>query len=300
MKAFSYGTENGTIFAEAELRRKNMLMKFLEGLHDDIKKDLLEQLRALWTHTSTAIEGNTLTLGETAFVLREGLTISGKPLKDHRDVEGHARAVDLMYELVKKDNLAASDLFELHKLVITEPVFDVYKPVGDWKKENNSAPVTINDRQTFIEYSDYWEVPRLMERWLEMLNGEIQAPKEPRDLVRAYARLHLSFVSIHPFWDGNGRIARLVSNLPCLKAGQPPIIIPPERRYDYLTALAEYTNTHGVPSLNTSIIHEDAYFDNFCTFCEQCWQSTMTLVAQAHAMQQKREQRRSQAKVPSP
>jgi Fic family protein len=275
-------------------------MKFLDGLQEDIKKDLLQQLRALWTHTSTAIEGNTLTLGETAFVLREGLTISGKPLKDHRDVEGHARAVDLMYELVKKDKLSASDLFDLHKLVITEPVFDVYKPVGDWKKENNSAPVTINNRQTFIEYSDYWEVPQLMEHWLELVNGEIQAPQEPKDLVRAYARLHLALVSIHPFWDGNGRIARLVSNLPCLKAGQPPIIIPQEQRYEYLTALAEYTNTHGVPSLNTPIIHEDACFNNFCSFCEQCWQSTVTLVAQARAMQQNREQRQSKAKFPSP
>ena len=54
-------------------------MKFLEGLSEDIKRNLLEQLRVLWTHTSTALEGNTLTLGETAFVLSEGLTISGNP-----------------------------------------------------------------------------------------------------------------------------------------------------------------------------------------------------------------------------
>jgi Fic family protein len=66
-------------------------MKFLHGLSEDLRKNLLDELRVLWTHASTAIEGNTLTLGETAFVLREGLTISAKPLKDHREVEGHAR-----------------------------------------------------------------------------------------------------------------------------------------------------------------------------------------------------------------
>ncbi len=76
-------------------------MKFLDGLNSELKNVLLTQLRNLWTHTSTAIEGNTLTLAETAFVLEEGLTVSGKPLKDHEEVVGHAKAIDLIYQLVK-------------------------------------------------------------------------------------------------------------------------------------------------------------------------------------------------------
>ena len=264
-------------------------MKFLDSLADDLKENLLKQLRVLWTHTSTAIEGNTLTLGETAFVLSEGLTIKGKPLKDHRDVEGHARAVDLMLELVKKNRIAAGDLFDLHKLVITEPVVDVYKPIGNWKKENNSTVITIGGRQIIIEYSNHWEIPQLMARWLEMLNGEIQAPKESEELVCSYARLHVSFVALHPFGDGNGRIARLIANLPLLKSGQPPIIIPQERRYDYLKMLAEYTFTHGVPSLQTPLIHEVAApFDAFCSLCAASWHESMALVAAAHALQQNR------------
>ncbi len=71
------------------------MLYFLENLDKDLQTALIIQLRNLWTHTSTAIEGNTLTLGETAFVLEEGLTISGKPLKDHEEVVGHARAIDL-------------------------------------------------------------------------------------------------------------------------------------------------------------------------------------------------------------
>jgi Fic family protein len=266
-------------------------MKFLEGLSDDLRKNLLEQLRVLWTHTSTAIEGNTLTLGETAFVLSEGLTIKGKPLKDHRDVEGHARAVDLMYALVTKEEITAGELFSLHKLVITEPVVDVYKPVGDWKKENNSANVTINEQLRTIEFSDYWEVPQLMERWLHMLHGEIQTPKEPPEIVKSYARLHVSFVVIHPFWDGNGRIARLIANLPCLKAGYPPIIISQEKRYDYIRLLAEYAITNGVPSRNTEIIQENGLFDKFCALCGECWRESLSLVEKAHQLQQNREER---------
>jgi Fic family protein len=73
----------------------------LHGLDADIRVALLQQLRDLWTHGSAAIEGNTLTLGETKFVIEEGLTVSGKPLKDHEEVVGHARAIELLaaYEL---------------------------------------------------------------------------------------------------------------------------------------------------------------------------------------------------------
>ncbi len=266
-------------------------MKFIEGLSEDIKENLLEQLRVLWTHTSTAIEGNSLTLGETAFVLSEGLTIGGKPLKDHRDVEGHARAVDLMYDLVKKDSIASADLFDLHKCVITELAFDVYRPVGGWKKENNSVTVTVDDRLTTIEFSDHWEVPELMERWLHLLNTESEIPKEPQEVLKSYARLHISFVSIHPFGDGNGRMARLVSNLPCLKAGYPPIIIDKERRYDYISALAEYTFANGVPSRASDLVREDSRFDKFRSFCERNWKESRDLVEQARALQENREKR---------
>ncbi len=275
-------------------------MKFLEGLSEDIKKNLLEQLRVLWTHASTAIEGNTLTLGETAFVLSEGLTIRGKPLKDHREVEGHARAVELVYALLKKDEIVASDLFDLHRLVIDEQILDVYKPVGGWKKENNAVNIAIGDKQTIVEFSNHWEIPQLMERWLHLLNAEIRSVKEPQEVLQSYARLHLSLVSIHPFWDGNGRIARLVSNLPCLRAGYPPIIIAKERRYDYLTLIGQYQLAHGVPSLNTEMIHEDALLEGFCLLCEECWKGSRSLVEQAHVLQRNRDNRTSKATTSPP
>src|SRR5208283_6157364 len=154
--------------------------------------------------------------------LSEGLTISGKPLSDHRDVEGHARAVDLMNGLIQKQRITEADLFDLHKLVIDEQILDAYKPVGDWKKENNSTTVAIHNRLKTIEFSDFWEVPKLMERWLELLNSEIQTCRGPKEVLKSYAGLHISFACIHPFWDGNGRIARLIANLTCLKAGYPP------------------------------------------------------------------------------
>jgi Fic family protein len=272
-------------------------MKFLDGLSPDIKKNLLSQLRVLWTHGSTGIEGNTLTLGETAFVLSEGLTIKGKPLKDHRDIHGHARAVDLLLGLVEKDEFTKADLFDLHRLVLDEQVLDPYKPVGDWKRENNSTAVVIDGRQEFLEFSDHREVPELMEQWLGMLAEQTAAPK---DLVRAYARLHVSFVAIHPFWDGNGRVARLVSNLPCLKAGEPPIVIPREKRFEYLSTLAKYTSVNGVPCLGGPLVHENKPFETFCLLCEECRRETLSLVEDAHALKKQRDRNKKPKNAPSP
>jgi Fic family protein len=130
------------------------MFDFLQDLDNDIRDALLIQLRNLWTHTSTAIEGNTLTLGETAFVLEEGLTISGKPLKDHEEVVGHARAIDLIYDLIgRESNLTEKDLFDLHKAVQTERIIDVYKPAGAWKVEHNSTVIIFGDRQIVFEYA---------------------------------------------------------------------------------------------------------------------------------------------------
>ena len=61
---------------------------FLASLDRDLRTGLASEIRALWTHTSTALEGNTLKMGDTALVLQEGLTVSGKTLKDHQEIIG--------------------------------------------------------------------------------------------------------------------------------------------------------------------------------------------------------------------
>lgn len=108
------------------------MFDFLKDLDKDIRDALLIQLRNLWTHSSTAIEGNTLTLGETAFVLEEGLTVSGKPLKDHQEVVGHARAIDLVYGLIRRE----AALTEKDLLICTGR----YRPSRWWTCISRSGP----------------------------------------------------------------------------------------------------------------------------------------------------------------
>ncbi len=271
------------------------IFNFLQNLDNDIRDALLAQLRNLWTHTSTAIEGNTLTLGETAFVLEEGLTISGKPLKDHEEVVGHARAIDLVYDLIRrKSDLTEKDLFDLHKAIQTERIFDVYKPVGAWKVEPNSTVIISGDTQTIFEYALPKDVPKLMQGWLALFQKtckENTANKEAA--LTAYVYLHVSFVRIHPFWDGNGRMARLIANVPVIMAGYPPVIIPRERRQEYIEALSEYHLSVGTITAQSELLPDVDKLDRFKCFCAESWSGSIKLVDNAHRKQQERNQHKN-------
>lgn len=215
-------------------------MRYFDGITETRKAELFKQLRAVWTHDSTAIEGNTLTLGDTMFVLEYGLTIKGKPLKDQRDIQNHAAAIDHLLKLVTKDVLTEDDLFDLHRLVINEQTLDIYKPVGAYKREDNGTyRATSEGKSVYHAYVAADETPAAMRRWLADFNAALEesAMASEERLVELYARLHQGFTSIHPFFDGNGRLARLLANLPILRAGCPPIVIPVERRADYLAAI---------------------------------------------------------------
>jgi Fic family protein len=266
------------------------MFDFLQNLDNDIRDALLAQLRNLWTHTSTAIEGNTLTLGETAFILEEGLTISGKPLKDHEEVVGHARAIDLIYDLIRRrSGLTKKDLFDLHKAVQTERIFDVYKPVGAWKVEPNSTVIVSGDTQTIFEFAAPKDVPELMQGWLALFQKtckENTANKEAA--LTAYVYLHVSFVRIHPFWDGNGRMARLIANVPVIMAGYPPVIIPKERRQEYIEALSEYHLAVGTITAESELLPKVDKLDRFKQFCAKSWSESIKLVDDAHKKQRER------------
>lgn len=266
----------------------------LKHLDPDLQEALLIQLRDLWTHTSTAIEGNTLTLGETAFVLSEGLTVSGKPLKDHQEVVGHARAIELVYGLVKANRpLSEADLFALHAAVQTERIFDAYKPVGRWKVEPNSTVMVVDDEQIIFEYAAPGDVPGLMQKWFALFERYWAAPQMRREVSRdealtAYAHIHVAFVRIHPFWDGNGRLARLVANIPVIRSGFPPIIIPKQGRQEYIAALTEYHHQAGTVALGDELLPNVEALARFTAFCSGAWAESTRLLDNALTLQRKR------------
>ena len=254
---------------------------FYEGLSPDIRDALIKQMAAVWTHDSTSIEGNTLTLGETVKVLELGLTISGKPLRDHQEVYGHARAIELIYRLINQRSVAAQDLFELHRAVMDKAAMDIMNPVGDWKQDFNGTTGVIDGKSVYMEYAIPVDVPRLMARWLKDFNGSLGKAGKPSEAIALYTRAHMSFVRIHPFFDGNGRMARLIANVPVLRGGYPPIVIPREKRSVYIDLLWEYQNAVGRIKLGSQLLPRHPAISRFETLVKTAWEETATLVEEA-------------------
>lgn len=264
---------------------------FLDNFDEDIRASLIEQFRTLWTHHSTAIEGNTLTLGDTAFVLGEGLTVAGKPVKDHQEVIGHARAIDILLKLVDEHrDVVEQDLFDLHKSIQIAMVMDIMKPYGAWKREPNGTTVVVNGKLTYNDtYALPQDVPVLMGAWLKSLNRVCSAGfMDDAGAVHAYADLNAGFVRIHPFWDGNGRLARLLANLPVLKAGYPPVVILSSMRDRYLRLLAEWEMAVGRVMPGVPLLSEHEKLSEFRLLCAEAWQESINLVGQARTIQQMR------------
>ncbi|MBV8890231.1 MAG: Fic family protein [Alphaproteobacteria bacterium] len=178
------------------------------------------------TYTSNAIEGNTLTAAETMLVIEHGITIGGKPLKDHLEALDHFDALRYMRELARiATPLHEGDIRNLHRLVMqrSDPAI-----AGAYADQGRFV-VTDRGRHAFPSPA---EIPALMGEFVRRLGV---APPTPETAFAAHRRL----VDIHPFNDGNGRTARLLMNLLLIRGGYPPVAVRPEDRPAYLAALQQ-------------------------------------------------------------
>jgi Fic family protein len=262
---------------------------FYKGLPEDIKAALLKQLNVVWTHNSTALEGNTITLGETANILEVGLTISGKSLKEHEEIYGHAQAVELILSLLNKDKIDKQDLFDLHSCVMHKVPIDSLRPVGKWKQEYNGTTGVRDNKTVYMEFASPVSTPKLMQRWVKEFNRKLSTANSPAKALNVYTWTHMTFVRVHPFFDGNGRIARLISNLPLLKCGHPPLLISPTSRIDYINTIWNYQNEVGVLKSNDPLLPTSHNLTDFKTLLKREWQEAHNLVKEARRMAQLRE-----------
>jgi Fic family protein len=189
-------------------------------LPSEVLKNLHEDLVLRWTYNSNAIEGNTLTLKETKVAL-EGITIGGKTIREHFEVINHREAIFFVEDLVKKNEpLSQWQIKSIHQLILKN-IDD--KNAGSYRKNN----VIISGASHVPP--DFTQVPDLMESFIETYKSNF-IKLHP---VEKAARVHVDFVKIHPFIDGNGRTARLLMNLELMKSGFPPVILPVEKRLSY-------------------------------------------------------------------
>ena len=196
----------------------------LRPLPADAVKRLHEEMRLLHTYHSNAIEGNTLTLSETKLVLETGITIGGKALADHIEATNNARAFDLIEDLAKGGRaIDHITIQEIHEVVTAGILTDS----GRYRTHNVRI---VGAKKTPPDWS---KVVGLMDRLIEEI-AESGTHPHP---VETAAFLHHRFVEIHPFTDGNGRVARLLLNLYLIAKGYPPVVIMTEDRGKYYQCL---------------------------------------------------------------
>lgn len=167
---------------------------------------------AITTH-STQIEGSTLSIEETALLLNEGITPKGKPLDHSLMVKDHYFALKLIHEISRKDLIITPILLQRINAATMKSTGGIYNtPLGivdSSKGEYRKGSVYVQDRY-FPEYS---KVPSLVKDLCDQVNNMISSVTSLEDKIRLAYSAHFNLVSIHPFYDGNGRTSRLLMNL---------------------------------------------------------------------------------------
>ena len=192
------------------------------------EKPILNEIRNYYrvglTWTSNSLEGNSLTESETKVLIEDGITIGGKPLRDSLEAVGHAEAYDYMFTLIHNKGITEVDICKLHKLF--------------YNRINEEAAGVYRKHECIITGSNYPVTPpEEIEQQMKELAQWIKTNRDKMHPVEFAAKLHIRFVFIHPFEDGNGRVARLIMNLALLQDGYMLAIVPPVTRHDYIQFL---------------------------------------------------------------
>lgn len=213
-------------------------------LKPELEQKIFSKFRLEWNFNSNAIEGNQISLGETQIFLEQGLTSKGKPFKDYLDIRGHDDAIHFLKDLIKDKHLLVEAVIrELHKILLVEPYeTDAITPDGKSIKktvklgEYKSLPNHVLKQDGSIHrYASPEQTPILMADLLKWFHGEVDK-RELHPVIIASV-FHHRFTAIHPFDDGNGRLARLLTNLILMQDGYPPVIIKAAKRDEYIFAL---------------------------------------------------------------
>ena len=209
----------------AELQQSADLLRGRGCLTEQTLRAYIGDKRFEQIAESNAIEGSTLSVGETRIAVQRGITITGHDPAHSKDAVNLSKALERMEELAReKAPTNITQVKELHTLILGDaPAAGLFR----------SEPVLIAG-SPHVPVSSWDEVMTAMEQW-EDWSGEIaEAPALLRAIV-----LHTWLTHIHPFTDGNGRTSRAVMNLELIRAGLPPAIIRRRDRSRYYEALAE-------------------------------------------------------------
>ncbi len=217
----------------------------IQPLSERDRERLNRKFTVDFNFNSNHIEGNTLTYGQTELLLLFGKVVGEAEMKDLEDMKASNVGLKMMQEqtLIKEMPLTQNFIRQLHKVLLRED-YTVYRELpgglqtsyvihaGRYKTRPNSVITRYGDR---FEYASPEETPALMADLVDWYNDE--EAKGRLSPVELAALFHYRYIRIHPFEDGNGRIARLIVNFILARHDYPMIVVRSRSKKDYLEAL---------------------------------------------------------------
>ena len=211
----------------SRITRKRKELDALRPLPRNVLEKLRKQFAIELAYNSNAIEGNSLTLKETQLVIEEGITIKGKPLREHFEAINHQKAFEFLEGIVnKKIQITEEVIKDIHRIILSG-IDDMY--AGRYRNTNvrilgaiKSPPRFEKVHAKMKEHVDY-----------------IKTNPEKLNVVELAALVHYKLVEIHPFTDGNGRTTRLLTNLFLMRHGYPVTMVLKVDRKKYYDRLKE-------------------------------------------------------------
>ena len=194
-----------------------------------LSMDYWDDLMVRMAHHSTAIEGNTLSQGDTKSLQLDGYIPRAMDLREMHEVLNYKRFMDFLQQsLAKERALSLNFIKEVHAVLCKDAIEGV---AGRFKEIPNLVVGA-----DFVPTPPYL-VPTDLQNWLLDLAAQLAAAKSAEDKIAAICRQHIRFERIHPFSDGNGRVGRALIVYSCLQEKEAPIVIPVEERKRYMNYL---------------------------------------------------------------
>ncbi len=222
----------------------------------EVQQKLLDKkFRLEFHYNSNHLEGNTLTYKETELLLISDEATGNHSFSEFEEMKASDVAFEFVQELVKEKERPITELFikNLNQTLLVKPFWkETITPegttakkkiiIGDYKSSPNAVMRSNGERYSYASPQD---TPALMGELIEWYKNEVQ--KEELHPIQIAAIFHHRFLKIHPFDDGNGRIARLIMNYVLLAHDLPPVIIKSEDKSNYLRLLQKADNGNLVP-----------------------------------------------------
>lgn len=224
---------------------------------EEVLKKINYKLRLDWNYYSNRMEGGTLTKAETRSVMVGNIDVKGKPLKDVAEMAGHDKIVLDVLKMSKGElRISEKRIKDIHKAIMFEDNSELATQIGQWKKDPNEIIGYKNEKILFSQPAD---VKDEIHSLLNKTNAELDkffSDKTTVHPIQLAAQFHIDYVSIHPFYDGNGRTSRILTNILLMACGYPIIVIKDDHKKAYYKLLGDIQAYGGEEDLFYAFIAE--------------------------------------------